>query len=175
MRRRIGTIAVMGTMALAFAAIGGVGSAMGDDGGRGRNRDDDRRECRIGSPHCIASTTTTRTLTETVTSQETVTQTATVTQKTTEFATVAGGIVTVSGGVETRTTGTVTVDGATTTVTGGTVTVAETTTATNLVTETVTTRPVTEMVLTCSYLDGWLTGSDPATYTASCPDPLEVP
>jgi hypothetical protein len=166
-RKLLGTLAAIGVMALAFAAVGGVGSALGGDDRRG-GRDDDRRECRIGAPHCKASTTITRTLTDTVTVGSTETRTTTLTQTATDTKTVAGGVRTVSGETITRTTGTVTVDGTTTTVTGATVTTTQTDTATLAQVITIVVTPVIEMDLTCSYTEGFLSGAVPFNRANQC-------
>lgn len=168
-RKLAGTVAAIGVMALAFAAVGGVGSALGGDGDRGGRGGDDGRECRIGSPHCRASTTRTTTLTDTVTVGETVTTTRTVTQTSTATTTVRGGVQTVSGETVTQTTGTVTVDGTTTTVLGGVVTETQTETATEVLVSRTVVTPVLELVLTCSYTGGSFSAADPSNRGPLCP------
>lgn len=168
MRKLLGTVAAIGAMALAFASVGGVGSALGGDDRRGGRGDDGRRECRIGAPHCKASTTITRTLTDTVTVGSTETRTTTVTQTVTDTTTLAGGVRTVSGETVTRTTGTITLDGTTTTMTGATVTTTQTDTATLTQVVTTAVTPVIEMGLTCSYTEGLLSGADPFNRVNQC-------
>lgn len=168
-RRLAGTVAAIGVMALAFAAVGGVGSALGGDGRGGGRGHDDERDCRIGSPWCRPSTTRTTTLTDTITVGSTTTQTVTQTETSTATQTVDGGVHTVDGETVTLTTGTVTVDGTTTTVLGGVITTTRTDTATATVATTVTTTPVLERLLTCFYVAGVRDSADPANRAILCP------
>ncbi|MFN8620827.1 MAG: hypothetical protein U0869_08805 [Chloroflexota bacterium] len=139
MRRAAITIGVVSAMAFAFAAVGGVGGALGARTPAGASHDRDG-DCRIGSKHCVPTTTITKTRTSTVGGASTVTTTATATDTTRTTEVVDGGVLTVVDGVLTQTTGTVTD------------TLTDTTTLTDPVTSTQTETDTTTLVTVSTQL-----------------------
>lgn len=133
MRRAAVTIGVVGAMAFAFAAVGGVGGALGAKNGA----HDRGRDCRIGSKHCTPTTTITKTRTTNLGPASTVTAFVTDTSTDRVTSTVDGGVRTVEQGRVTETTGTITVTTGTDTATVvERETVTDTTTRTGTATET---------------------------------------